>query len=151
MQDLLNEKDFILSKYNPWQRFRRFYALTVIQVLLLQICMSIFHFGNSVLLIFIVYLLLPVVTVVWMFTSDTRNFLLERKVKVLAVLGLVTTFTVMNFLIYCVKIVYQPVNFILLGIWQQFITSILLFFAQFVICLAVMFLVSRLIKLKLVN
>ena len=149
MQDLLNEDEFIKPKQNPWKLFRRFYLYAIVQVIVLQLGTSFLFTDASVMLMILVYIVLPVVTVVWMFTSNTQNFLLERKVKIVAIVYLVLCFVVMNFLINVGKMAFRPTTYFFVDLWGQFIAAVFFFFIQLGISLLVMRVVSRLVKKKL--
>lgn len=120
MHDLLNEDDFIKPLYNPWPLFRRFYLFAVVQVIVMQAIISFIFKGLTLLPLILLYLLLPLITAVWMFTANTKNFLLERKTKVLAIFLLLLCFIIPNFLINTIKIIYNPTGLINIYLWQQF-------------------------------
>jgi uncharacterized membrane protein len=151
MEDLLNEEEFIKPKNNPWTLFRRFYLFAIVQVVVLQLGTSFLFTDVNVLLMILVYIVLPVVTVVWMFTSTTQNFLLERKVKILAIVYLVSCFLVTNFLINVGKIAFKQTQnaFLTVDLWAQFMAAVFFFFIQLGLSLLVIRVVSRLIKKKL--
>lgn len=148
MQDLLNEHDFIKPEYNPWPLFRRFYLFAVVQVIVTQAIISFMLKGVTSLLLILIYLLLPLITVVWMFTANTKNFLLDRKTKVLAIFLLLLCFIIPDFLINTVKIIYKPKGFFNLYL-LQFLTTLFFSCFQSLSCLGVMFLISKIIKSKL--
>jgi len=150
MNDLLNEKDFSASQYNPWPLFRRFYLFAIAQIAVVQLCVS-FILSVSGILMFVVYLLLPAVTVVWMFTSNTKNFLLERRIKIIAIVWLMLSFTITNLIVNIAKIVFRPTMYVFLDLWQQLLVSILFFIIQLGVCFLVVSVVSGVVKNKLQN
>ena len=149
MQNLLNEDDFIQSPYNPWPLFRWFYVIAIAQVVVLQLCVSFLIKDANGILMFLIYVLFPVITAVWMFTSNTATFLLERKIKIIGLLYLILCFSITNLLINSAKIVYRPTEFVFLSLWQQLLSGVFFFFLQFGLCVFVIFLISRVIKSKL--
>lgn len=149
MQDLLNEEEFIKLKQDPWKLFRRFYLLAILQVVLLQLVTSFLFTDANVLLMVLVYIVLPVVTVLWMFTSNAQNFLLERKVKIAAIGYLILCFVITNFLINVGKMAFRPTEYFFIDLWGQFIAAVLFFFIQLGISLLVILVVSRFVKKKL--
>lgn len=150
MQDLLNEDDFIQPPYNPWPLFRRFYVLAVGLIVILQLLLSLWLTNLDTLLLGVFYLLFPVIISVWMFTANTQNFLLERRVKIAAVFWLIVSFSGINFFINLVKIIVKNSGELLVdAIYTQVLGSALAFVLQFVICSGVIFLVSKVVKSKL--
>ncbi len=53
-----------------------FYAIAAAQIVVLQIVMSFWITSYNAVIMYAFYLLFPVITAVWMFTSNTQNFLL---------------------------------------------------------------------------
>lgn len=150
MNDLLNEKDFSASQYDPWPLFRRFYLFAIAQIAVVQLCV-LFILSASGILMFLVYLLIPAATVVWMFTSNTKNFLLERRVKVIAIVWLMLSYTITNLIVNMGKIVFRSTVYVFLDLWEQLLISVLFFIIQFGVCLLVVSVVSGVVKNKLQN
>ncbi|MCO6146500.1 hypothetical protein [Flavobacterium sp. NRK1] len=148
MQDLLNEQDFIKPQYNPWRWFMLFYGIAASQIVVLQIVMSFWITSYNAVIMYAFYLLFPVITAVWMFTSNTQNFLLPRKIKVLALLGLIAYFSVSNLFINLLKIVFSGA-FFRSAFFLQLVSFLNFFILQFGISALIILILSRLIKRKL--
>jgi len=150
MEDLINEEEFIKPKHSLQELFRRFYVFSVILAIVLQLSVSFLLADVDYMLLIPIYILLPVVTAVWMFTSESRSFLLERKDKIVAILYLMVCYLVPNFAINVIKIlVSSKQSTIFVGLWTQFIATVFFFSLQTGMCLLVILVVSRLVKKKM--
>lgn len=78
MQDLLKEEEFLKKQYNPWKLFYTFYAIAVIQLLLMVAALVVM--GSKVgLKTGLAAFLMPTITVFVMFFFNKKNALLPLK------------------------------------------------------------------------
>lgn len=131
MQDLLNEKEFLQQRYNPWKVFYIFYGIAFIQVILFTTIGLIAdeHMEKAL----IAAVLLPNITGLSMFFFNKKIALLSLKTIAIA--------TVILFSIYYVPII----SFAIIGEGTLIDIILVVAFAvvNYIICLGIMYFVMR--------
>ena len=146
MQDLLKEEEFLKPKYNPWRLFVKFYGIAIVQVMLLQVVTSFWLTDLNGVVLFLIFLLLPLLMAVVMFTSDSNNFFIERKVKVLALIGFALSYTIPNLVINMIKIVFVRPSFTSFDIYALLGSGIVYFIIELLLSFGVIYMTSALVK-----
>ena len=151
MEDLLKEEEFIETKYDPGKLFTRFYIIAVLQTLLVQTAASFWSIKvSSTLLfnivVFLIYIFLPPLTLMAMFTRNTEIFSIDRKTKITGVVVLSACYTLTNLVVNLGKGIYSrnsfAKNYMLMQLWS----GLLYFVVETFLCLGVVYIVSRLVK-----
>lgn len=146
MQDLLKEEEFLKPKYNPWRLFVKFYGIAIVQVMLLQVITSFWLTDLNGVVLFLIFLLLPLLMAVVMFTSDSNNFFIERKIKILALTGFALSYTIPNLIINMVKIVFVRPSFTSFDIYALLGSGIVFFIIELFLSFGVIYMTSALVK-----
>ncbi|MHA3788843.1 hypothetical protein ACX0HA_11575 [Flavobacterium hauense] len=148
MEDLLKEDEFVpqRSDYNPWKLFMVFYGIAVLQIVAMQWAVSFWLTDFSGFFMGVIYLLLPLLMVVLMFTFNPKSFLIERKEKVTAILGLIFCFSVTNLIINLVKVVYIRNSFVPNDVILQAVTSLGYFVVMSAVSCGLVYIISGLVK-----
>ena len=146
MQDLLKEEEFLKPKYNPWRLFLKFYGIAIVQVVLLQVVTSFWLTDLNGVVLFLIFLLLPLLMAVVMFTSDSNNFFIERKVKILALTGFALSYTIPNLVINMIKIVFVRPSFSSIDLYGLLWSCVVYFVIELLFSFGVIYMASALIK-----
>lgn len=146
MQDLLKEEEFLKPKYNPWRLFVKFYGIAIVQVMLLQVVTSFWLTDLNGVVLFLIFLMLPLLMAVVMFTSDSNNFFIERKVKVLALTGFALSYTIPNLVINMLKIVFVRPSFTSFDIYALLGSGVVFFVMELFLSFGVIYMTSALVK-----
>lgn len=148
MEDLLREDEFVPKNnhYNPWKVFAVFYGIAIVQILAMQAVISFWLTDYSSVFVGIIYLLLPLLMAVLMFTYNAKSFSVPRKVKIMSILGLVFCFAVVNLVINLIKVTYIRTSFVWDDVTIQLITTAGYFVVISVICCGLVYIVSGLVK-----
>ena len=107
MQDLLNEEELIREKpYNPWKSFKIFYAVAVLQTLIL-IGLKWFALLEGYTMFYLFYMMFPPITAILMFRFPMKNIEVPRKTKLLGILGLTGCYFSTTLVLFICLVFYQ--------------------------------------------
>jgi hypothetical protein len=107
MQDLLNELEFAEIHHDPWESFRLFYKIAIVQSFLYSAIVVFGFFMDFEMTLWTAAFILPVITVVLMFRHHKKNIEESQRVKLLGILGLTAAYIVPFILVMTSRYIYR--------------------------------------------